>query len=114
MPNFGEAARVRALEAPVANFKERVMLWAIGDEADVVWSGFWQGQLDRGGIALLEGAGEGLEGVAVVDGSGPDGDLGNGRAEGAKAVRGRQSVTGGQASSEAREKRADRVEVATP
>ena len=38
---------------PVINRAEGVKLWEQGDTATVVWSGYWQGMLDRGMIACI-------------------------------------------------------------
>lgn len=55
MPEFGEGVRVRARATSVVNLKEGIRLWKPGDEADVTWSHFWEGQLGQGAITLVGG-----------------------------------------------------------
>ena len=46
--------RVRCLRAPVVNAHEGIRLWDVGDEADVLDSHFWRGQIEAGNLRLIE------------------------------------------------------------
>lgn len=51
-PQMGEQTVVRSAVPGIVNRKLGIWLKEAGEDAAVVWSPFWQGELDRGRITL--------------------------------------------------------------
>lgn len=61
MPDRGERTRIVCFKPPVRNVAEEVHLWECGDEASVLWSGYWEGLLERHAIGLVAAEKEACE-----------------------------------------------------
>jgi hypothetical protein len=54
LPLRGQRITVRCLRPPVTNRAEQITMWNQGDEASVVVTGFWEGLIERGDVAVCE------------------------------------------------------------